>query len=543
MSFRRWFAWSLLLAFLAVSSSTVASQKSNKASPRQDLEKDYFKKWLREDIVYIITPEEKDVFRKLTTAEEKEKFIEQFWLRRDPDPRTPENEFREEHYRRIAYANEKFTSGDPGWMTDRGRVYIVHGEPDSIVSRPDGGAYVRPIEEGGGTTSVHPYEKWRYRYLEGLGPDIELEFVDPTHTGKFQLAVFSWEKDALLMVPGAGKTLAEQTGRATRADRPALMPAAGGAGYGPESMYNRAKDTPFARYELAAKIQAPPVVKYKALRDLVQVSIRYNLLPFEVRQDCIRLNEAQFLMPITIQVRNSDLTFKTESGGQVARMAVYGAVTSLTNKIVHEFEDDVLTPLRKVGPEKVSRSFSIYQKVIPLQRGTRYKLDLIVKDLNSGNVGVYRKGLIPPSFGEGNLSASSLILSNAILRLDKIPNRDVMFVLGDVKVLPKIDKRFTQKMPFGVYFQVYNVMLDQTTAAPSLQVLFKLLKDGKVLKFATDENGESIQFFSGQRVVLIKQLSLEGLEPGDYQIQIEVIDRLSDRRLELSDTFSVVLEE
>jgi len=294
---------------------------------------DHFKKWLTQDVVYIITDDEKAVFQKLTTPEEKEQFIEQFWARRDPDARTAANAFKEEHYRRIAYANEHFTSGDPGWMTDRGRIYILHGPPDGKESRPTGGVYARPIEEGGGITQVHPYEKWRYRYIEGLGPDVELEFVDPTGTGEFRLAVFPWEKDAFLHVGGMGNTVAENSGRTTRADRPGLMPGAGGAGMGPESMYMRAKDVPFARYETIARAQAPPT-KYKVLKEQVQVKVGFETLPFDVRSHYVRLNDAQVLVPISVQIPNKNLTFKSALGAHVARLAVFGTVTNLAGRIV-----------------------------------------------------------------------------------------------------------------------------------------------------------------------------------------------------------------
>lgn len=525
-----------LTIFLVLPPALAFQKKNSKRPPNEAL--DHYKKWLKQDVVYIITDAEKDVFQKLTTPEEMEQFVEQFWLRRDRDPRTPNNEFREEHYRRIAYANEHFPSGDPGWMTDRGRVYIIHGEPDEKVSRPDGGAYVRPIHEGGGTTSVYPFEKWRYRYLEGLGSDIELEFVDKTNTGAYTLAVFPWEKDALLH-SGGGKTLAEQTGLATRADHPGLAPAAGGAGLGPASMFSRLKDAPFARYELAARAQAPPVLKYKALKELVQVNVSFNNLPFDVRQDYFRLNEVQVLVPITVQIPNKQLTFKSGPAGEVARMAVYGIVTSLTNQVVHEFEGEFITSFSKQDVESGQQKSSVYQKIIPVSGNTRYKLELVLKDLNSGNVGVVQRPIIPPPLSKENLSASSLVLSSAIQPLPTIPTRDVMFVLGDVKIYPKIDKRFTRQMPLGIYLQVYNVSLDPGTLAPSLRVSYKLSKDGQPLKAATDEKGESTQFFSGMRVVLIKQLSLTTLEPGKYQINVEVLDRLTDRKVEAGDTFTV----
>src|SRR5437879_7700091 len=169
-----------------------------------------YQKWLTEEDGYILTDEERSAFLRLSNNEEREQFIEQFWLRRDPTPDTVENEFKEEHYRRIAYANERFASGIPGWKTDRGRIYILYGKPDEIESHPSGGTYDRPIEEGGGTTSTFPFEIWRYRYIEGIGNEVLLEFVDPSMSGEYRMTIDPSEKDALLHVPGAGLTFDEQ---------------------------------------------------------------------------------------------------------------------------------------------------------------------------------------------------------------------------------------------------------------------------------------------------------------------------------------------
>lgn len=540
-SFRLAFPF-LLLVFLC--SPAAALQREEHRRDREALQseevEDYYEKWLKEDVIYIITDEERAIFNQLTTPEEKESFIEQFWLRRDPDPRTAINEFKEEHYRRIAYANEHFTSGDPGWMTDRGRIYIIHGPPDSIESRPTGGVYKRPLEEGGGTTSVYPYEKWRYRYIEGLGQDVELEFVDPTFTDKYQLAVFPWEKDALMTAPGMGKTLMEELGVSTRAERPAFMPAAGGAGYNPQEWFRRLKDTPFARYELLAKAQAAPRIKYRDLKEQVQVNIQYENLPIQVHQDYFKLNDAQVLVPITIQIPNRELSFKPEGDLHVAKLAVYGIVTSMTNRIITEFDDDLITSYRSQGLQEGLKKASVYQKIIPLEARMRYKLDLIVKDLHSGHVGVTRMAISPPNYTEEKLDTSSLILSNLVEPMERVPEENEMFVLGDVKVIPKLDKEFTPEMPLGVYLQVYNAAIDQQSFSPSLQVVYRLYKDGELLKEATDENGESTQFFSGRRVVLIKHLSLADLEPGRYQVQVEVVDRLTARQAQVSGDFKVV---
>ncbi len=513
-------------------------QEKKKDAQQAEEADDYYRKWLEEIAVYIISDEEKAVFQRLTTPEEKENFIEQFWYRRDPEPRTSDNEFKTEHYRRIAYANERFTSGDPGWQTDRGRVYILHGQPDSIESRPTGGAYMRPIEEGGGTTGVFPYEKWRYRYIEGLGDDIEVEFVDPTFTGEFRLSVFPWEKDAYLHSPG-GATLAEQTGIATKADREAFTPAAGGGGNNPQTLFRRLEDTPFARYELAARIQGRQPLKFKDLKEQVDVNISYSQLPFEARSEYFRLNDQQVLAPVTIRVRNQDLTFNQEGDRYVARMAVYGLVSSMSNRFLMEFDEEIRTSFRKEELEKGLTKSSVYQKVIPVDGRTRYKLDLVLKDLNSNTIGTQSRALIPPKYPD-QLAASSLILSDQIQPLKAVPEDEQMFVLGDVLVLPNLDRRFAPGMPLGVYFHIYNFSIEQSSLTPLLSVTYKLFKGDELIRMAVEPAGESIQFYSGQRAVFVKLLSLDGLEPGAYRVQIEVADGISNQEVQLAERFQLV---
>ena len=180
--------YSLFLS-LPLSLSLCAGLAAGQQQGGEEADEDYYRKWLNEDVTFIITEEEKPVFQSLSTPNEKEHFIEQFWYRRDPDPRTEFNEFKEEHYRRIAFANERFQSGIAGWKTDRGRIYIIHGPPDEIVSYPSGGRYLRQPHEGGGATSTYPFEVWRYRNLEGMGSEVELEFVDSSWSGEYHLAL------------------------------------------------------------------------------------------------------------------------------------------------------------------------------------------------------------------------------------------------------------------------------------------------------------------------------------------------------------------
>ena len=143
-----------------------------------------YAKWLNEDVVYVIDNEEYTAFLKLTTDEERDKFIEQFWLRRDPTPDTQRNEFKEEHYRRISYANEHFASARRGWQTDRGHVYIVYGPPDEIESH-------RRKRDGVHSSGPPPRfasEVWLYRHIDGVGEHVKVTFIDRTGAGDWCLA-------------------------------------------------------------------------------------------------------------------------------------------------------------------------------------------------------------------------------------------------------------------------------------------------------------------------------------------------------------------
>lgn len=527
----------LLVAIGAAPGVFSRKQTEGRDQLQAEQQVDYYEKWLKEHVVYVITEDEKSVFEGLNTPEEKERFIEQFWLRRDPDPRTPANEFKTEHYRRIAYVNENFHSGQAGWKTDRGRIYIIHGPPTEIEAWSSGGTYARPDYEGGGVTTVLPFERWRYRHIEGVGDDVELEFVDFMMSGEYKLSLHPNDKDALQNIPGVGLMWAEQVGLATKADRPSMHPANRGSltHYLP-----RAKDNPFDRYRRFAKVQAPTQITYKDLKEIVQIDIGYSTLPFRVRADYIGLNENQVLVPVTVQVQNKNLSFKSSGDVMLARVAVYGVVTSLTNQLISEFEHELSVKQRSDSFARRSRGRSMYQKILALDRKMRYKIDLVVKDLNSGNIGTSKQALVPPKHDAETLTRSSLILTDFIRPLEDTAKDDEMFVLGDVWIRPSTDRRFKQKSRLGLYLQLYNVKLDQSSLVPSLALQYRILRDGEILKETVDNSGQSIQFFSDRRVVLVQWFDLGDLETGTHQVEVAALDKISGRKLSVDDKFEVV---
>jgi len=504
------------------------------AKEKKKREKDLFneldsqyKKWLNEDVIYIISTEERSAFLHLSTNEERETFIENFWARRNPDPDSPENTFKEEHYRRIAYANEHYASGIPGWKTDRGRIYIMWGPPDETDSHPSGGTYERPPEEGGGETTTYPFEDWRYRYLEGIGENVIIEFVDPTMTGEYHLTMDPSEKDALLYVPGAGLTLAEAMGESSKTRR--FQNTDGthlgtSLGEQPES-YNE-----FSRLELYAKIQQAPPVKYKDLEAVVTQRLVRDQVKFDYRFDFLRITSDTVLVPITIQIPTRQLSFVEKSGVDTATMNLFMRITTLTGRIVNTFEDPLTTSVPASLLQQALTTSQIYQKAVPLTPGL-YRLDVVVKDTTSQNVGVLNTRLAVPRFQDDQLSSSTLILADDIHR---VSSKDIglgQFVLGDVKVRPKLDGVFTPEQGMGVFLQVYNLKVDDKTHKPDASVQFRVLKEKEadpVLKFDVPPNRLPEH---GEELTLENRITLGSLPPGKYKLEVAVTDNLAKQTI------------
>jgi GWxTD domain-containing protein len=497
---------------------------------KPELKKAY-KDWLEKDVTYVITDEERKAFKKLATDDERERFIEEFWRRRDPDPDTDENEFKEEYYERIAYANEHFASGIPGWKSDRGRIWIMYGKPDERETHPSGGSYDRPSYEGGGNTTTYPFEIWFYRYLAGVGSGVEIEFVDPTGSGEYRIARSPDEKDAMLNIPGAGLTLSEQLGLTDKAQRVGGM---GGIG---NNNYTREQDSPFSRLQLLADLSRPPQVKFNDLASAVNTGvIEENPLNFDVRVDFFRQSDERVITAITIQVQNKDLVFQDSGGLQQARINIFGRITSVAGRRAGVFEDPVITTATAEELSDAKDRKSAYQKAVALPPGT-YKVDVIVRDVASGATGVRHIALPVPKYDPQKLSTSTLVLA---AKLENMGDRPAVgqFVIGQAKVIPNVSGIYRRGEPVGVYMQVYNAGIDQTTLRPSVDVEYALLKDGKeVGKQAEDWRGMSD---SGQRLTLARLIDTRQLSPGEYELAIRIRDRVSGQALAPAAKFTVV---
>ena len=518
---------------------TDKQKKANAKALKQELGKTY-KKWLDEDVRWIITDEERSAFKQLSNDEERDQFIEAFCARRDPTPDTPENEFKEEHYRRIAYANEHFAAGIPGWKTDRGRIYVMYGPADEIESHPSGGTYDRPMEEGGGSTSTYPFEQWRYRYLEDVGQEVIIEFVDTCMCGDYHMTMDRSEKDALLYTPGAGLTLYEQMGMASKTSR--FNGGMERLGTGPLSSSQASKQ--FDRLEQFAKLNKPPSVKFKDLEEVVSHKINVNLMPFDVLTDFVKVTGDTVLVPITVQIKNKDITFINKDGVSRGTVNIFGRLTTISGRVAQTFEDTVQVDVPPELLPKTTENASVYPKAVPLRPG-RYMLEVVVKDVNGDRVGTWRRGMQVPEFTDDKLSTSSLILAD---KMYPVASKNVgtgNFVIGDTFVRPRVPGAdgkpvsFKRDQKLNLWLQVYNLEMDEKTHKPSATVeynVFNTTTNKPVIH--TVESTEQMGNI-GDQVTLKKTLSAANLQPGVYKLQIKVNDNISKQVVDPSTTFSV----
>jgi GWxTD domain-containing protein len=525
-----------------LASATFAQSQQSRGERNEFDVESYYKKWLNEDVIYIITPDEEGVFRDLTTNDERDQFIEQFWMRRDTDPQTAENEYKIEHYRRIMYANEKFTAGIPGWKTDRGRIYIKFGPPSTYETYPAGGSYSRRRKEGGGHTSVAPFERWVYREIEGIDMDIELEFVDDRGGGLYELTFDPQRKDDLLQVGFLGPTwdeieAHETLGTKNKQDRVAGRRYAGDlkGDYVHTGGFETHRDMPFEKLLLSGKLNKAPEIKYKDLEAVVGTRVSYTDVPVEYSADFVRISPSQVLIPVTLEIPNSALTYSNQFGIYIGKLQIFGQVTTISRRRQAVFEDEIARDFTEANYQAGMQASSIFQKQLVLRPGL-YKLELVVKDMESGDMTSLEKRLQVPEFPEDKLTLSSVILARSI---EKTENpEDTRFLFGSLKVLPKVDTTFRQDQEMGFYFQVYGLQQDAATTKPNARVEFAVTPRGEEPAYYRDASRMLLAYSTHATVARIGSLS--AYKPGDYELRLRVTDQISTEKVETSVPFTIL---
>jgi GWxTD domain-containing protein len=477
-----------LLFLLALSAFAVAQIKRPEKVLIEDGGVPVYRTWLADDVRWIIRPEEQAAFRQLQNDEERDNFVEQFWTRRDPTPDTEENEYKDEHYRRLFYANEQFGEKVAGRLTDRGRAYARYGRPDS--------------RESFNAADGAPIERWRYRYIEGIGQEQILEFRDECYCGDFK------------QVSG-----------------PSAPPGESGIAHGP-----RTDQPPLPRSQL----YKPPSVRFKDLEGIVSHHIEMKLVPFGVRVDFANVTPFTDLVPVTISFNNRDLNWREENDKATMQVNIFGRLTTLTGRIAQTFEASVTDSVSVIQlPESYHRTHD-YWKVLALRPG-RYRLDLVVHDVNADKIGTWSRGIVVPGFPIDEFAASPVIMASALATPKKVFES---FVLGNSTIHPRVAAGddnfpvFRADEKIYLWFQIYGLATDAKGNHASALVEYTLVKQEKKspapLKLS-DLEGTA----AGSQITVRKEVPLWGFEPGDYRLTIRTEDRTTHANVTQSALFRV----
>lgn len=310
--------------------------------------------WLTEDVALIIAPEERCAFLHLATDKERDQFIEQFWSRRAPDPKSFDNSFKREHYERIVTANQKFSGQLPGWRTERGRIYVMFGPPDSIELHPSGEKTGRPPQEGA-ETYQYRWEAWHYRHLDDVGENVEIEFVDPSGSGDYRLTLSPEKKDEVIFNPpyNLGRNWREE---GTTRSANVVEPFVGAV--------------------------PSPQVQFKDLEAVVSSQLTRQQVQFTHRVEFAAATDATTFTEISVSLPSNHPSSPNTIVKSPAEFEIFGRVSKPSGWIIETFERKIsLTTQNNSGHSQADNEFHL-----ALAPGT-YRLAIVVKDLASADIG------------------------------------------------------------------------------------------------------------------------------------------------------------
>jgi GWxTD domain-containing protein len=479
--------------------------------------------WLDEIAGYIITKTERKIFESLTTPEERVRFIDGFWNRRDPTPETPENEYKTEHYRRLAYANRFLGSGRPGFRTDMGRMYILLGPPDVIDSDPMG----RQMHQ-------YPTEVWIYRRPAHprLPPNLEIAFVDRYLTGEYELT-FNLLKDAdatrqleaLIDEPYHDvATLSEM--RAWNFGR------SGTVRYGEGSLHEIERINELALVSQIPERQLQPL----AAEVRSQFNFAGGALEGERQVEFYRASDGRVSVPVTFRVPYRNFTFLEKPDQVESRFDVFGRILGPKGEVIDEFDrQETLTEPRDRA-EAMQHEFLLYQVILESPPG-EYQLELAVRDNASNTVRTATETLHVPDFSKSVLVLSSVVLADRIVKLDPPPppGEKEPFRFGEFEAVPNFARTFSARGSLNVYFEAYNIAVDGSGKS-ALKLGYRFERDGARYRevpatylYPNDQRQRSI----------MSAIPLNDFAPGEYVLILTLTDEVAEESRSIREPFRV----
>jgi GWxTD domain-containing protein len=493
-----------------------------------------YHKWVDEEVGYIITKRERDVFMKLQTDRERDIFVEAFWKHRDPLPETPRNEFEEEHYRRLNYANATFGRATPipGWKTDRGRIHILLGEP-------------RNIEQYTNVNGVYPVEIWFYLGDESLGLPTGFNIIFFKRNGVGEYILYSPSVD------GPRSLIADAMGGYRDTDRISGSFSEDQAAYKALQQLepNLARQTlslipnegaptglgSLASERLMATIFSAPqkkvqddyadaILKYK---DSVEVEYTANYVSSEVQVQVIR--DAAGVSLVHYTVEPARITAEEAGGKYEIRFRLTGRVSDAAGRTVYQFDKDLPFSLTSGELQDMrAKSLSI-QDVFPLVPGA-YNLDILIKNVLSKEFSGAARALVVPGPGEA-VAMSPLLLAYGLEKKAPAPGERVPFKAGNAQLLCQTRKTFSANDPLVLFFQLYGLS-EELKGAGSLRYDFLREEEPFLTRTARLEPGPA-----GDTVIDVQPL--KDFPPGYYQVRATLLDGQGKEAASAKENFEV----
>ncbi len=492
-----------LLALMGLCGAVAASGAEKIVLPER------YKKWLDEEVPYIITSRERSVFLKLQTDREREAFIEAFWKQRDPTPGTPENEFKTEHYRRIAYANQVLGRGSvkAGWRTDRGRIYIILGEP-------------RNIEDFDSINGVNPVEIWFYQpeNTSSLPSAFNVIFFKEHGTGEYKFySPVSDGPEALITDTMRDFRNDYEAYKSLRDLAPNLAPQVlslipgehvpiGTTSLASNRLMQDIYESPTRKVDAA---YAEALLKYK---DTVEVEYTANYMSVEAQAQVLRSESGPFVVHFAVEPQK--LSLDELQGKYSTNFDLNGRLTDESGRTIYQFDKQFSVSLSQAEVDEVRGTTLSLEDMFPLLPG-KYSLDLLVKNTVSKEFGTYEVKLDVPS-----LPASGPILGQPLLAYGLTPTpvpagEEVPFRVAGSQILSQAQKRFTAKDTLYIVEQAYGL----GEAVKDGQWRLTYIREGKTVLNRTHG---LLDVLNGDTLAEAQPLS--GLAPGYYDLTLDLLD-------------------
>lgn len=514
------------------------------------------KKWLDEEVPYIISQNEKEIFKSLATSEQRDEFIRNFWKRRDPSPMTPVNQFKEEHYRRIEYANRRYFEGTAGWRSDRGRVYIMFGPPDFFETNPGGGRGF--LFDVSGPTAEFPSEVWTYRFIPGLKlrqTRIDFTFVNYYNSGKYQLTSNPALANALR------NTSIEGSRDVGYEDHNTLVPGSTSKDLPMNSIEQLMMMTELTKSRGEVFEEMERSSRLRKLRGVVDSRESLYQMPFVMDESFLSGENNLVKVPISLEIAGKDVAFRKEGDRYNGVVNFHIEVKDSEDTVYQSSERLEMNLTEQTFQQRMGNTYQ-YKHRVTIAPG-EYWLHVVVWDEFDNKVGHVDKRLLVPEISRDKFGLSDIILARSLRVVQqekpktvdakdiqaletlaesglKVPDKvaiqkkkEAPFTFGNIVIEPNTTTEYAKNQELVFFYQIYGLKFDADEKKSKMRVVHQIEKNGVVV--ATIEKPQVVHLLESHKNAVVDggaRYKLTDLEPGTYSVAALVTDLVAGITLE-----------